>query len=119
MPPGGHVDQDENPYHSAHREVLEETGIDIWPHTPDPWPRGEDGKVIAFPPPDYFLEEVVPLHKDDPEHIHLDHVYVFEIPHTNPILNADESHEIQWYEQSDALELNLFEDVRMILREIM
>lgn len=116
MPPGGHVDPNENPYHGAIREVLEETGLDIQPHVPPP--VGFPGRVSSYPLPKYFLEEHVPAYKDDPEHTHLDHVYVFQIPHEAPKLNEEESHGIAWYSLEEALELSLFEDVRMILRDI-
>jgi 8-oxo-dGTP pyrophosphatase MutT (NUDIX family) len=117
LPPGGHVDEDEAPFEGGLREVLEETGIDIRPFVAAPMKLDE--RVLSYPLPKYFFEETIAAHKDDPEHFHLDHVYVFEIPYQEPKLNEEESHDLRWLTRDEALALPIFVNVRMILEEIL
>ncbi len=117
MPPGGHVDPDENPFDGAMREVMEETGIDIRPFIAAP--QRISDMVVSFPKPEYLYEELMPAHGDDPEHVHIDCVYIFRIPHQEPQLNAGESHGIRWFTREEALAVALFDDVRDTLKEVM
>lgn len=115
LPPGGHVDQDEVPYNGGIREVLEETGIDIRPFIEQPIRLDE--RTISYPAAKYFLEEPIPAHKDDPAHFHLDHVFVYRIPHHPPVLN-DESDQIGWFDLAEALELPTFVNVHFLITQI-
>lgn len=117
MPPGGHVDQDENPFDGAIREVMEETGLDIRPHIGTP--KRESPTVLSFPLPDFFQEELIQAHGTDPEHIHLDHVYIFRIPYAEPVLNADETHGVRWFTREEALAVPLLDDVRKKLEDML
>jgi 8-oxo-dGTP pyrophosphatase MutT (NUDIX family) len=117
MPPGGHVEVDENPFDGAIREVFEETGLDIRAHIETP--TKVTSTVTSFPMPAFLYEEIVPVHGNDPEHIHLDYVYIFHIPHREPVLNTDETHGVRWFTREEALAVSLLDDVRQTLEEIL
>ena len=72
LPPGGHLEPNEDPVQGALREILEETGLEasVIP------PRGllvvAEPEVI--PPPEVILIEDI-VREDQPFHQHIDHVY--------------------------------------------
>ena len=116
QPPGGHQNPDENPYQTVIRETIEETGIDIAPFLPKPVQL--DGRATMLPLPEYFLEEQIPAHKDKPAHVHLDMVYVVEVPIQKAVLERDGAHEIGWFLVEEAMQLDMFVNVRVTLAEI-
>jgi ADP-ribose pyrophosphatase YjhB (NUDIX family) len=116
MPPGGHVEWNENPYQGAIRETKEESGIDITSHLPAPF--SVDDHATFFPVPRYVLEERIAAHGDQPEHFHTDHVYVVDVPHADVAHDPNESHGIGWFTHEETLSLSTFENVRAILREL-
>jgi len=117
MPPGGHREITENPYQAAIRETLEETGIDVSGYLPQP--ARVDQVAVSLPLPDYFFEEKIAAHGDQPEHFHLDHIYVVRVPFQNPT-NADtESNSIRWFELREIEKLPILENVAMIIGEIL
>jgi len=118
MPPGGHQDPNENPVETAIRETREETGLDI----SDALGRFErlDAGASLIPQPQYFLEEgPIPAFGDQPEHFHLDHVYVVRVPHQEPVHNQDESHAIGWFTLEESEKLHSFDNVHQMLRKEM
>jgi len=70
LPPGGHVDPDEDPVQAVLREVREETGIDgeIVPHAALP----AFTNIPQIPPPVAIIVADVP----EPPHQHIDMSYV-------------------------------------------
>lgn len=114
--PGGHIERFENPIATAIREVKEETGIDI----------GFLQKLIApydllakaLPTPDFFLEEFIPERKDEPEHYHLDLMYVVDVPEQTVTLSEGESHEIGWFTEEEALALPMFKNTEVIIKKL-
>ena len=117
MPPGGHEEALENPLETGVREVKEETGIDISPYLPQP--RRLDERAIAIPLPQYFFEELIDAHGDQPSHAHLDFIYVVKIPYQEPLLEATEHHAIRWFAKQELDTISLFQNVRAILLEIL
>jgi 8-oxo-dGTP pyrophosphatase MutT (NUDIX family) len=73
LPPGGHIDPDEDPVEAAIREALEETGIlcEVVPHEP---PLGF-ASVPELPSPMKIICADVPATADEPAHQHIDMSY--------------------------------------------
>lgn len=116
LQPGGHMEQFENPVETAIRETKEETGLDI----------SFLLKKIEFidtfasklPVPDFFLEETIPAHKNEPEHFHLDLFYKVEIPFQTLQVQQEESHDIGWFTLEEALKLPMYENTKMLIKKI-
>ncbi len=115
LEPGGHLELFENPIEAVIREAREETGIDISSILPRSIPFGES---IRFPVPTFFLEETIPAYHNEPEHYHLDLMYVVEVTLQHIKLQKKESKDIGWFTLQEALKLPLFENSRMIIQEI-
>jgi len=116
LPPGGHVEFGENPYEAALREVREEAGIDVTSYFPTM--RQADHHASFLPLPTYLLEERIAASSNEPEHFHIDHVYLVHVPHSDVAHDPNESHDIGWFTHEETLTLPTFEDVRMSLKEI-
>jgi 8-oxo-dGTP pyrophosphatase MutT (NUDIX family) len=117
MPPGGHQEKDENPIEAAIRETLEETGINISAYLPKQ--KQIDAVAHTIPKPDYFLEEKISEFEGQPEHFHLDHVYVVKIPFQQPVNSDMESHSIGWFSLKDISSKPLLKNVELIISEIL
>jgi len=75
MVPGGHVERWENPFEAAQREVREETGLHPYFVTLE---RNISLSRTAnsVPSPEVIVEENIPAINNDPEHIHVDCLYL-------------------------------------------
>ena len=93
MPPGGHQEKHDNQIETAIREVKEETGIDITSYF-SPIKR-IDAQALLLPIPNYLLEEIVKSRLDEPEHVHLDSIYVVRLPEQSVNNRIEESNGIQ------------------------
>ena len=90
LQPGGHQEWNENPWQAAIRECWEETGIDIsWFASSQEWGEG----VRTLPCPDFLQEQKIPAHKEQPEHFHIDHMYLIPLSQQNII---PETSDTQW-----------------------
>jgi ADP-ribose pyrophosphatase YjhB (NUDIX family) len=74
LPPGGHVDPDEDPVTAVLREVKEETGLDAEILPPAETFGGWD-RPPQIPPPVTILLEDIPAFGDEPAHQHMDLIY--------------------------------------------
>ncbi len=118
MPPGGHQEGHENPVETAIRETREETGVDISDAIGSLEPF--DSGANHIPIPHYFLEESpIPAYGDQPEHTHLDQIYVVRVPEQAVNHNQEESHDIGWFTLAETEKLPTFDNVRLILRKEM
>ena len=72
LPPGGHLEPNEDPVQGALREILEETGLEAAIIPPRGLLRVEEPLVV--PPPEVILIEDI-VRDDQPFHQHIDHVY--------------------------------------------
>ncbi len=104
---GGHMDAEENTLQAAHREALEESGID---------PVG-----LRHISEEIFDIDIfgVPQHGDEPAHFHYDVRHLFRADAHLPLVNSDESHEVAWKRMSTLLEdESLGVDMRRLLLKI-
>ncbi len=73
LPPGGHIEPDEDPIQALHREILEETvlRVTILPTAqPYPYPKPQQ-----LDPPNTIMIEEIAANGDEPAHQHLDLIY--------------------------------------------
>ncbi len=115
MPPGGHQQAGENLLETAIREVQEETGLDITAYLGAP--RAVDDHAWALPLPNYFFEEKINAHGSEPEHYHLDAIFVAKIPEQAVVHAAAESHGIGWFTVEQLSDLPMFDNVRIIAKQ--
>lgn len=107
------MERDENPIEAAIRETLEETGIDVGFLINSV--KKVDLHSTRLPVPDFFLEETIPENASQPQHFHLDLMYVAYVNEDLPKKNAKETFDIGWFEKDQALKLPLFKDTVEIL----
>ncbi|HEY8490691.1 MAG TPA: NUDIX domain-containing protein [Dehalococcoidia bacterium] len=74
LPPGGHVDPDEDPLEALLREVKEETGLEVEVLPPRERFTGWD-RPRQIPPPVTILVEEIPPIGEEPAHRHVDLIY--------------------------------------------
>ena len=110
MPPGGHIEKMENPVEAAVREVKEESSIDIAPFLNKV--KAIDERVSSLPLPMFILEERIDAYADQPEHYHLDFVYVIEVPLQDIKHQEKESHNIAWFTVEETKDLPMFDNIR-------
>lgn len=110
MPPGGHIEDMENPLEAAIREVKEESGIDISPFLEKI--NIIDDRARALPLPMFVLEERIDPYGDQAEHYHIDFVYVIEMDEQPVIHQEKESHQIGWFTVEDIQNIPVFDNVR-------
>lgn len=72
LPPGGHLEPNEDPVQGALREALEETGIEVEVILPAAL-LVVDSPTVLPPPAVILIEDIV--RADQPFHQHIDHVY--------------------------------------------
>ena len=72
LPPGGHLEPNEDPVQGALREALEETGIEVRVIPPRDLLVVAEPEVVA-PPAVILIEDI--LRADQAFHQHIDHVY--------------------------------------------
>jgi 8-oxo-dGTP pyrophosphatase MutT (NUDIX family) len=124
LPPGGHIDQDEDPVQAVLREVLEETGItcEVVPHHQ---PFLFDN-VAQLPSP---LSVIVADVGGDPPHQHIDMAYAVRPVPGAPLVEPEEDHEFIWVSEAElrrgdalsggdcAADAELARDVRVVALE--
>lgn len=117
MQPGGHIENFENPIEAAIREVREETGLDI------SFIKKKIKKVDKFasflPTPNFFLEETIPAHKNEPQHYHLDLFYCVDLPLQELIIQEEESYAIGWFSLEEALKLQMYENTKVLIQQLL
>lgn len=112
--PGGHLEENEVPHEGAIREVLEETGIRasvVMNGDPD---LGLKGAIDTQIPRPYALcYQLIPAGRE-PEHIHLDMMYVLEADDTVTITaRIEEVHGVEWRTKDEILQADdVFDSVK-------
>ena len=77
LPPGGHLEPNEDPVQGAEREALEEFGLPVRV-IPPPGLLACEGPTVLPPPAVILIEDIV--REDQPFHQHIDHVYFAQPP---------------------------------------
>jgi len=120
VPPGGHVEPNEDPQEAVLREIREETGIDACPIAGD--------ERLGVPYPQELAAPVTILVENSPEpgqpHQHVDLIYLCSVAGEPPELRRDDSH-LTWVSESqlraneplpaaDGVSATVPEDVRLL-----
>jgi 8-oxo-dGTP pyrophosphatase MutT (NUDIX family) len=109
MPPGGHVEPDENPAEAGLREVAEETGRTahlVNTHTDD-----LTSALAGVPIPVWIAEQQVPAERRHPHpHVHVDHLYLATTGN-HPLATPAEL-TFAWFAADDLATLDMFDDSR-------
>ena len=117
MQPGGHIEPFENPLEAAAREVLEETGIDVEPNLLPA--REVSAGVLELQAPASLQQHQIDTHGNDPMHYHLDLGYIVKVPHRIPSPANDESMMVNWFTLEQLDKLDMFDNVRELVKELM
>lgn len=113
LPSGGHQEENENPFEALIREVKEETGFDVTSYLPKP--QKLDERVNSLPVPDYLFEEPIPARGEKAEHIHMDFVYVIEVPQFTPHFPEREYSQMRWFGEEEVEGLALYPNIKDII----
>ena len=102
LPPGGHIELDEDPNIAALREVKEEIGLDIELVGNEPLSTGDDPTEQELIPPTFLNR-----HHFNTTHEHIDLVY-FGRATTSAVVPEEPEAEVRWFskeeiEQNEAL----------------
>lgn len=94
LPPGGHIELDEDPEQAAVREALEETGLNIAVVGERPPTTGDGTRALIAP---RFLD----IHRISPSHEHIGMMYLAR-PAGGALRLAPEEHEeLRWVAPAD------------------
>lgn len=113
LPPGGHIDPDEDPVQAVLREVREETGLEC--EIVSPVPFAHDA-VQVLPPPFTILVEDVPEGGETVQHI--DCIYVLR-PVSDPAAvtaREEEVTSVRWVPVSEVDDLYTAPEVPALIR---
>jgi 8-oxo-dGTP pyrophosphatase MutT (NUDIX family) len=117
MPPGGHIERDENPIEALIREVQEETGIDVSDHLKNQ--KTYNGAAIKIKSPDFVLQETIPQHGKEPPHYHIDFCYILRIPLLEARSETGESDQIGWFSAEEIGRIDTMDNVRQLASELL
>jgi 8-oxo-dGTP pyrophosphatase MutT (NUDIX family) len=110
MIPGGHVESFENPEETARREVREELGIDIklfsFKDKDSFTGNYSDARVIRLP--ELMVEELIPKSGSEPEHIHIDCLYLGISDQLNFASLEFDDNSLKWCSQEELGSLDMF-----------
>ena len=88
LQPGGHIEAGEMPWEGAHREVVEETGLDAR--------HPEHGPELVH----------IDVHPGPRGHTHLDLRYLLYAPDADPAPPPGESQDVRWFGWDEAIEIS-------------
>jgi 8-oxo-dGTP pyrophosphatase MutT (NUDIX family) len=119
LPPGGHLEPNEDPVQGAVREAMEESGLVVEVIQPRDLLR-VDSPVVIPPPAVILIEDIV--RADQPFHQHIDHVYFtratvevdFAAPIPHGVHHAVELGEAFSLPAPDGTLVPVAEDVRLL-----
>lgn len=115
--PGGHIEPFETPIEAAVRECREETGIDV-SQLLTPGDR-VDTYAYPMPVPRFILEEKIPPYGDQPEHFHIDLLYVVPIEEQAVAHREAEANGIGWFTLAETAKLPMLDNVRWVVEQVL
>jgi 8-oxo-dGTP diphosphatase len=119
LPPGGHLNSGEEPHKGAQRELLEEIGVEGRILNLLETPQVETPAIPQLPTPFCILYEKIPAEVEGEEHMHIDFVYVVEIPPFESLsLHAEEVSLAQWVPSQDIDHVDTYDNVKQVCRAI-
>ncbi len=107
LPPGGHVEEFEDPVTAVHREVKEETGLEVSLFSAEDYREGSNDTVRVLPLPHHLQVERI---AEGPHH-HIDLVYFCKALPGDAVKNA-ESTDLRWFSRADLTDPTLDSNVR-------
>ena len=109
LPPGGHIEENENPIKALLREVREETGLKVKILSPliSPPPKEKDVKFLNVP--NHFQMETLPGHG-----IHFDLVYFCKSIGGREKFSIRESRDMKWFSPKDLALPQIRDEVRRV-----
>lgn len=117
MVPGGHIEPFENPIEATIRETKEETGLDIqffsFLHA-----KHEVNDAEWVLPAEYFYQQLIPATSKEEAHYHLDFAYLAFGNDKKFTFNSNETKDIKWITIEEALQNDLFDGTKLILKNI-
>ena len=119
LPPGGHLNSEEEPHKGAQRELVEEIGVEGRILNLLETPQVETPATAQLPTPFCILYEKIPAGVEGEEHMHIDFVYVVEIPLSEPLsLRAKEVSLAKWVPSGEIDHIDTYENVKQVCRAI-
>ena len=119
LPPGGHLNSEEEPHKGAQRELVEEIGVEGRILNLLETPQVETPATAQLPTPFCILYEKIPAEVEGEEHMHIDFVYVVEIPLFEPLsLRAEEVSLARWVPSGEIDHIDTYENVKHVCRAI-
>ncbi len=110
LPPGGHLEENETPPECAIREAKEETGLDIAIIQDERlWVTCLNAN--SFERPFLCLLENIPAYKDQPEHQHIDFIYLGKPIGGSLDPEAIASTSLRWFTLEEILSLTPDEEI--------
>lgn len=111
LPPGGHIELDEDPEQALFREIKEETGLDVEIIAPKPSSPAKGAKYIYIP-------AYISVHDANPPHRHIGMTYYARAKNANNVKSDEHSH-TQWFsaDELDASRFNIPEEIRHFGKE--
>lgn len=118
LPPGGHLEFNELPHEAAWREAFEETGLEVeFILQENIWIDRWNAKSI--PRPYLYLLEEIPQHGHEPQHQHIDAIYVAK-PRGGELFNDPQ---IRWFtlDEVSALEgdVEIFIETQLTIKKLL
>jgi ADP-ribose pyrophosphatase YjhB (NUDIX family) len=111
IPPGGHIELNENPEEALYREVAEETGLEI--ELLNKKPNLQTDGTTSMPTPDY-----VDVHYAHPPHRHISLIY-FVRALNGDFKKSDEHADMRWVgeDELDKPIYNLSNDIKFYAKK--
>jgi 8-oxo-dGTP pyrophosphatase MutT (NUDIX family) len=119
LPPGGHLEDGEEPHTGVLREVFEEVGVQGRIVELLAAPDVSTPTVSQFPSPFCVLSEIIPANAKEDEHIHIDFVYALEIDPSELLKPGEaEVEHAAWFSAEEIGQIDTFENIRRVCAAI-